>query len=77
MRIGNTTNNNFFLQLNEINKDVQDRFFKKIVDETKSVECSVMLGDSTTKMYKHLILKIWRHFLGVLNLNYPNGILKE
>ena len=49
MRIGNPTNNKFFLELNKINEEIQDEFLKKIICKTRSVECSVMLGDSTTQ----------------------------
>ena len=49
MRIGNITNNEFFLELNKLNKQIQDEFLKKIIHETRSVTCNVMLGDSTTK----------------------------
>ena len=44
MRIGNPTNNEFFLELNKINEEVQNSFLKKISHETRSVSCDVMLG---------------------------------
>jgi len=49
MRIGNTTNNEYFLELNQINEKIQKKFLSKINDVTRSVKCDVMLGDSTTK----------------------------
>jgi len=49
MRIGNTTNNEYFLELNKINQQIQDQFLTKIKDVTRTVKCDVMLGDSTTK----------------------------
>ena len=49
MRIGNPTNNEYFLKLNEINQQIQDLFLAKIADTTRTVNCDVMLGDSTTK----------------------------
>ena len=49
MRIGNPTNNEYFLKLNEINQQIQDRFLSRINDTTRTVSCDVMLGDSTTK----------------------------
>ena len=49
MRIGNPTNNEYFLKLNNINQMIQDLFLIKIKDVTRTVSCDVMLGDSTTK----------------------------
>jgi len=49
MRIGNPTNNEYFLKLNNINRMIQDLFLIKIKDVTRTVSCDVMLGDSTTK----------------------------
>ena len=49
MRIGNTTNNEYFLKLNDLNQKIQDLFLIKIKDATRMVSCNVMLGDSTTK----------------------------
>ncbi len=49
MRIGNLTKNEYFLKLNEINQKIQDLFLVKITDTTRTVNCNVMLGDSTTK----------------------------
>ena len=48
MRIGNITNNEFFLELNKLNEKIQEEFLKKIIHETRTVTCDVMLGDSTT-----------------------------
>ncbi len=52
MRIGNPTKNEYFLKLNEINQQIQDQFLIKIKDATRTVDCNVMLGDSTTKEIK-------------------------
>ena len=49
MRIGNHTNNEFILELNNINDKIQSEYLKKIIHATRSVNCDVMLGDSTTK----------------------------
>jgi len=49
MRIGNTTKNEYFLKLNEINQQIQEQFLAKIKNTTRTVKCDVMLGDSTTK----------------------------
>ena len=49
MRIGNSTNNEFILDLNKLNEEIQDKFLKKIIYETRNGNCDVMLGDSTTK----------------------------
>jgi len=49
MRIGNITNNEYFLELSKINQQIQDQFLTKINDVTRTVKCDVMLGDSTTK----------------------------
>ena len=49
MRIGNPTNNEFILELNKLNDEIQDEFLKKIIYETRNGNCDVMLGDSTTK----------------------------
>ena len=49
MRIGNLTKNEYFLKLNEINQKIQDLFLVKITDTTRTVNCNVMLWDSTTK----------------------------
>jgi hypothetical protein len=57
MRIGNTTNNEFFLELNQINNLIQEEFLKKIKHETRSVDCNVMLGDGTTKNVKTFDIK--------------------
>jgi hypothetical protein len=63
MRIGNTTNNKFFLELNEINEKIQDNFLKKILHETRNVNCDVMLGDSTTKEVQTFDIKNVENFL--------------
>ena len=49
MRIGNPTNNEYFLRLNDLNQKIQDLFLIKINDATRTVSCAVMLVDSTTK----------------------------
>ena len=64
MRIGNPTNNEFFLELNKINEEVQNSFIKKISYETRSVSCDVMLGDSTTKKVETFDIKNVETFLG-------------
>ena len=64
MRIGNPTNNEFFLELNKINEEVQNSFLKKISHETRSVSCDVMLGDSTTKKVETFDIKNVETFLG-------------
>ena len=48
MRIGNPTNNEYFLKLNEINQQIQDLFLAKIADTARTVNCDVILGDRTT-----------------------------
>ena len=64
MRIGNPTNNELFLELNKINEDIQKGFLKKIIQETRTVECNVMLGDSTTKNIKTFDIKNVESFFG-------------
>ena len=64
MRIGNPTNNEFLLELNEINEKIQIEFLKKIIHETRSVNCDVMLGDSTTKKVKTFDIKNIETFFG-------------
>ena len=64
MRIGNPTNNEFFLELNKINEEVQNSFLKKISHETRNVSCDVMLGDSTTKKVETFDIKNVETFLG-------------
>jgi len=49
MRIGNPTKNEYFLQLNKINNQIQDKFLTKVNDVTRTIKCNVMLGDGTTK----------------------------
>ena len=57
MRIGNTTNNEYFLKLNQINEEIQKKFLSKIIEVTRSVNCDVMLGDSTTKTIETFDIK--------------------
>ena len=64
MRIGNPTNNEFYLELNKINDEIQNSFLKKIEHETRSVSCDVMLGDSTTKKVETFDIKNVETFLG-------------
>ena len=64
MRIGNPANNEFLLELNEINEKIQIEFLKKIIHETRSVNCDVMLGDSTTKKVKTFDIKNIETFFG-------------
>ena len=64
MRIGNPTINEFFLELNKINEEVQNSFLKKISHETRSVSCDVMLGDSTTKKVETFDIKNVETILG-------------
>jgi hypothetical protein len=69
VRIGNTTNNEFFLELNQINNKIQDEFLKKVIYETRNVDCNVMLGDSTTKNVQTFDIKNIEMFFGRLNSN--------
>jgi len=64
MRIGNPTNNEFLLELNEINEKIQIEFLKKIIHETRSVNCDVMLGNSTTKKVETFDIKNIETFFG-------------
>ena len=64
MRIGNTTNNDFFLELNKINEKIQDEFLKKIAYETRNISCDVMLGDSSTKKVETFDIKNVETFFG-------------
>jgi len=64
MRIGNTTKNDFFLELNKINEKIQDEFLKKIVHETRNISCDVMLGDSSTKKVETFDIKNVETFFG-------------
>jgi len=57
MRIGSTTNNEYFLKLNQINEKIQEKFLSKINDVTRTVKCDVMLGDSTTKQVETFDIK--------------------
>ena len=63
MRIGNMTNNEYFLELNKINQEIQDLFLKKINEATRTVKCDVMLGDSTTKKINTFDIKNIEEFL--------------
>ena len=49
MRVGSPTKNEYFLELSDINKKIQDEFLSQIGKETITAKCDVMLGDSTTK----------------------------
>jgi len=69
MRIGNPTNNEFYLELNKINDEIQKSFLKKIEHETRSVSCDVMLGDSTTKKVETFDIKNVETFLGKFELH--------
>ena len=64
MRIGNTTNNDFFLELNKINEKIQDEFLKKIAYETRNISCDVMLGDNSTKKVETFDIKNVETFFG-------------
>ena len=69
MRIGNPTNNEFFLELNKINEKIQDEFLKKVMYETRSVDCNIMLGDSTTKIVQTFDIKNMETFFGRFDSN--------
>jgi hypothetical protein len=69
MRIGNPTNNEFFLELNKINEKIQDEFLKKVMYETRSVDCNIMLGDSTTKIVQTFDIKNMETFFGCFDSN--------
>ena len=71
MRIGNPTNNEFFLELNKINEDIQNSFLKRIVHETRNVSCDVMLGDSTTKNVETFDIKNVETFFGKFESHIP------
>ena len=64
MRIGNTTKNQFILELNKINDEIQSQYLKKIIHTTRSVNCDVMLGDSTTKNVETFDIKNVETFFG-------------
>ena len=64
MRIGNHTNNEFILELNRINDKIQSEYLKKIIHATRSVNCDVMLGDSTTKKVETFDIKNVEAFFG-------------
>jgi len=57
MRIGSITNNEYFLELNEINEKIQEKFLSKINAVTRTGKCDVMLGDSTTKKIETFDIK--------------------
>jgi len=71
MRIGNPTNNEFFLELNKINQDIQNSFLKRIAHETRNVFCDVMLGDSTTKKVETFDVKNVETFFGKFESHLP------
>jgi len=71
MRIGNPTNNELFLELNKINEEIQNGFLKKIIHETRTVDCNVMLGDSTTKNVKTFDIKNVESFFGRFQSGLP------
>ena len=71
MRIGNPTNNEFFLELNKINEDIQNSFLKRIVHETRNVSCDVMLGDSTAKKVETFDIKNVETFFGKFESHIP------
>jgi len=71
MRIGNSTNNEFFLELNKINEDIQNSFLKRMVHETRNVSCDVMLGDSTTKKVETFDVKNVETFFGKFESHLP------
>jgi len=71
MRIGNITNNEFFLELNKLNEKIQEEFLKKIIHETRTVTCDVMLGDSTTKQVETFDIKNVEVFFGDFNSKLP------
>ena len=71
MRIGNSTNNEFFLELNKINQDIQNSFLKRITHETRNVSCDVMLGDSTTKKVETFDVKNVETFFGKFESHLP------
>ena len=64
MRIGNPTKNQFILELNKINDEIQSQYLKKIIHTTRSVNCDVMLGDSTTKNVETFDIKNVETFFG-------------
>ena len=64
MRIGNPSNNEFILELNKINEEIQVEYLKKIIHVTRNVNCDVMLGDSTTKKVETFDIKNVETFFG-------------
>jgi len=64
VRIGNPTNNEFILELNKINEKIQTGYLKKIIHETRNVNCNVMLGDGTTKKIETFDIKNVETFFG-------------
>jgi len=71
MRIGNPANNEFILQLNKLNEEIQDEFLKKIIHETRTVDCDVMLGDSTTQNVKTFDIKNVEMFFACFESKLP------
>tara|TARA_Y100000590_G_scaffold409522_1_gene501785 strand:- start:8 stop:847 length:840 start_codon:yes stop_codon:yes gene_type:complete len=67
MRIGSPTSDNFILELNQINKSIEEEFIKKITLGTSSLECNVMLGDSTTKKVESFDIKKIEDFFSQFN----------
>ena len=64
MRIGNPSNNEFILELNKINEEIQVEYLKKIIHVTRNVNCDVMLGDSSTKKVETFDIKNVETFFG-------------
>ena len=64
MRIGNPSNNEFILELNKINNEIQAQYLKKIIHTTRGVDCDVMLGDNTAKKVETFDIKNVETFFG-------------
>ena len=71
MRIGNPSNNEFILELNKINDEIQVEYLKKIIHTTRNVNCDVMLGDSTTKKVETFDIKNVEIFFGKFESHLP------
>jgi len=71
MRIGNSSNNEFILELNRINEQIQAEYLKKIIHTTRSVNCDVMLGDSTAKKVETFDIKNVETFFGKFESYLP------
>ena len=69
MRIGNPTNNEFFLELNQLNEKIQEEYLQKIKYQTRNVECSAMLGDSTIKNIETFDIKNVETFFRIFEAN--------